>query len=62
MPSRDEDKCHVPTKLVGRLVPEGINTEVLADARFDGREIAAPGVRARNPSPINVEAFGCAVA
>jgi hypothetical protein len=62
MQSCDEGKCHVPTKVVGRLVPEDINTEVLAHAPFDGKEIAPPEVRARDPRPINVEAFGCAVA
>ena len=52
----------MPTKVVGRLVPEGTNTGALADALSDGREIASPGVRARNLSSINVEAIGCAVA
>ena len=32
--------------MVGRRAPEATSTEVPAAARFDGREIGAPGVRA----------------
>ena len=41
-------KCLSQTEVVGRLVPGDINTEARRDARFDGRAIAPPGVRARN--------------
>ena len=50
--SRDSGRgvCHLAAKVIGRLAPGDINTEVRGDARFDGRAIAPPGVRARNAS------------